>query len=68
MVESFSEGGSPTLRIRYDIPVDYLTDIDNSVLSNWENKWQEVHINHDFPQSSEGLSVHPLDKLYELKQ
>ena len=66
MVESFSEGESPTLRIRHDIPVDHLTDIDNSVLSNWKNKWQEVYINHDFPQYSEDLSVHALDKLYEL--
>lgn len=67
MVESFSEGGSPRLRIRYDIPVNHLTDIDNSVLRNWKKKWQEVHINHDFPQFSEDLSVHALDKLYELK-
>lgn len=66
MVESFSESGSPTLRIRHDIPVDHLTDIDNSVLSNWKNKWQEVYINHGFPQYSEDLSVHALDKLYEL--
>lgn len=66
MVESFSEGGSPTLRIRQDIPVDHLTDIDNGILSNWENKWQEVYTNHDFPQYSEDLSVHALDKLYEL--
>jgi len=68
MVESFSEGGRPTLRIRYDIPVDHLTDIDNSVLSTWGKKWQEeVHLNHDLPQYSEDLSVHALDKLYELK-
>ena len=66
MVESFSEGGSLTLRIRHDIPVDHLTDIDNNVLSNWKNKWQEVYINHGFPQYSEDLSVHALDKLYEL--
>lgn len=66
MVESFSEGGSPTLRIRHDIPVDHLTDIDNRVLSNWKNKWQEVYTNHNFPQYSEDLSVHALDKLYEL--
>ena len=66
MVESFSKGGSPTLRIRQDIPVDHLTDIDNCVLSNWGNKWQEVYTNHDFPQYSEDLSVHVLDKLYEL--
>lgn len=66
MVESFSEGGSPTLRIRHDIPVDHLTDIDNSVLSNWVNKWQGVYTNHDYPQYSEDLSVHALDKLYEL--
>ena len=66
MVESFSEGGSPTLRIRHDIPVYHLTDIDSSVLSNWGNKWQEVYTNHDFPQYSEDLSVHALDKLYEL--
>ena len=66
IVESFSEGGSPTLRIRHDIPVDHLTDIDSSVLSNWGNKWQEVYTNHDFPQYFEDLSVHALDKLYEL--
>ena len=66
MVESFSEDGSPTLRIRHDIPVDHLTDIDNSVLSNWVNKWQGVYTNHDYPQYSEDLSVHALDKLYEL--
>ena len=69
MVESFSEGGSPTLRIRYDIPVAHLTDIDNSVLSNWRKVWlEEVHINHNLPQYSKDLSVHALDKLYELKQ
>ena len=67
MVESFSEGGRPTPRIIYNMPIDHLTDIDNSVLSNWENKWQEVYINHDFPQYSKDFSVHALDKLYELK-
>ena len=67
MVESFSEGGRITPRIRYDLPVDHLTNIDNRVLGDWEKSWQaEEHFNHDFPQYSENLRVHALDKLYEL--
>lgn len=67
MVESFSEGGRITPRIRYDLPVDHLTDIDNGVLHNWAISWQDVDSrNHSFQQYSKNLEVHALDKLYEL--
>lgn len=66
-VESFSKGGRITPRIRYDLPVDHLTDIDNEVLNNWAESWQaEGCLNDRFPQYSENLKVHALDKLYEL--
>lgn len=68
-VESFSEGGRPTPRIIYNIPIDHLTDIDNRVLNNWEKSWlTEVYTHHKLRQYSEDLSVHALDKLYELKE
>lgn len=67
MVESFSEGGRITPRIKYGLPVDHLTDIDNVVLRDWVISWQDVgYRNHFLPQYSEDLGVHALDKLYEL--
>lgn len=63
MVESFSEGG----KIRYDLPIDHLTDIDDGVLYDWEKSWQtKAPFNHYFIQHSENSKVHPLDKLYEI--
>lgn len=68
-VESFSEGGRPTPCIIYNIPIDHLTDIDNRVLNNWKKSWlTEVYTHHKLRQYSEDLSVHALDKLYELKE
>lgn len=67
MVESFSEGGKITPRVRYDLPVDHLTDIDYGVLDDWEKSWQpEEHFKRDFTQHSENSKAHPLDKLYEI--
>ena len=66
-VESFSKGGKRTPPVKYVLQVDHLTDIDNRVLSNWADSWQDVdNRNHSFPQYSENLEVHALDKLYEL--
>ena len=67
VVESFSKGGKITPPIKYGLQVDHLTDIDNRVLSNWADSWQDVdNRNHSFPQYSENLEVHALDKLYKL--
>lgn len=66
-VESFSKGGKITPPVKYVLQVDHLTDIDNRVLSNWADSWQDVdNRNHSFPQYSKNLEVHALDKLYEL--
>ena len=67
MVESFSKGRKITPPIKYVLPVDHLTEIDNEVLNNWAESWQDVdNRNHLFPQYSETLEVHALDKLYDL--
>ena len=69
MVESFSKGAKIPPPIKYVLPVDHLTDIDNRVLGYWKKSWQyEVSCNRNFPQYSENLNVHPLDKLYEIKK
>ena len=69
MVESFSEGGEIIPRVRYDLPVDHLTDIDDGVLYDWEKSWQtKAPFNRYFTQHSENSKVHPLDKLYEIKK
>ena len=66
-VESFSKGGKRISPVKYVLQVDHLTDIDNRVLSNWADSWQDVdNRNHSFPQYSKNLEVHALDKLYEL--
>lgn len=69
-VKSLSEGGRINpLIIKYDLPVDHLTYIDNRVLGDWKKSWQyEVSCNRNFLQYSENLNVHPLDKLYEIKK
>ena len=66
MVESFSDGGE--LKFRYDLPTEYLTEINAGILETWEKAWSSLDSsNYKYPQYSEDLSVHALDKLYELK-
>lgn len=62
---TFSKGGTITPRIRYDLPVDHLTDIDKKVLGDWKKSCQKV-ANIYFSQDYADLSVHPLDELYKL--
>lgn len=60
----YSKGGK--LNFKYDLPTGHLVDINYSVLSKWEKKWNSVALNDAFPQYSNDFSVHALDKLYEL--
>lgn len=57
----FSSVIKDTLKVQYDLPTDHLTDIDADILKRWEDSFNE-----QFPQYSEDLKIHTLDKLYEL--
>ena len=62
---AFTEGG--TLNVRYDLPTEHLTEIDAGILETWEKSWSSLDSsNYKYPQYSENLRVHVLDKLYEL--
>jgi len=64
--KTFSDGGE--LKFRYDLPTEYLTEISAGILENWEKSWSSLDSsNYKYPQYSENLRVHALDKLYELK-
>ena len=63
-LRSYSSGGA--LNVKYDLPTDHLVDINTSVLNKWAEMWNNVSLHDDFPQYSSDLSVHALDKLYEL--
>ena len=63
----FSSVIKDTLKVQYDLPTDHLTDIDADILIRWENSWKIMDsFNEQFPQYSEDLKIHTLDKLYEL--
>lgn len=64
--KTFSDGGE--LKFRYDLPTEYLTEINADILETWEKYWSSLDSsNYKYPQYSENLRVHALDKLYELK-
>ena len=64
--KTFSDGGE--LKFRYDLPTEYLTEINAGILETWEKSWSSLDSsNYKYPQYSENLRVHALDKLYELK-
>lgn len=64
--KTFSDGGE--LKFRYDLPTEYLTEINADILENWEKSWSSLDSsNYKYPQYSENLRVHALDKLYELE-
>ena len=63
-LKTFSE--DKKLNIQYDLPTDHLVDINGYVLREWEETWKDIGISNKYPQYSENLRVHALDKLYEL--
>ena len=64
--KTFSDGGE--LKFRYDLPTEYLTEINADTLETWEKSWSSLGpSNYKYPQYPENLRVHALDKLYELK-
>lgn len=64
---TFSAGEGEQLKIRYDVNTEHLTEIDVDVLKTWEESWSSSGAsNPNYPQYSEDLRVHALDKLYEL--
>ena len=63
--KTFSDGGE--FELRYDLPTEHLTEIGAGILGTWEKSWSSLDSsNHKYPQYSENLRVHALDKLYEL--
>ena len=58
IIKSFSVGGriAESLRIKYDLYLDHLTDINDSDLAAWQSEVSKIS-----PRSK-----YPLDKLYEL--
>lgn len=63
--KTFSDGWEP--KFRYDLPTEHLTEIDAGILGTWEKSWSSLDSsNYKYPQYSENLRVHALDKLYEL--
>ena len=63
-LKTFSE--DKKLNIQYDLPTDHLVDINGYVLRKWEETWKDIGISSKYPQYSENLRIHALDKLYEL--
>jgi len=63
-LKTFSE--DKKLNIQYDLPTDHLVDINGYVLRKWEETWKDIGISNKYPQYSENLRIHALDKLYEL--
>lgn len=55
-------------KIQYDLPTDHLVNINGYVLRKWEETWKDIGISNKYPQYSENLRIHALDKLYELKK
>lgn len=65
-LKTFSE--DKKLNIQYDLPTDHLVNINGYVLRKWEEIWKDIGISNKYPQYSENLRIHALDKLYELKK